>query len=149
MKSCCGRRVGVDAVYPIVYIDAIVVKIREGGAVDNRAAHLVIGVDVEGFKHVLGIWIAESEGAKFWQNVLNELVNRGLRDVLIVCCDGLTGLPDAIANVWGEGDRANLCGAPHPGVHEVRAAGRPQGSREITQADLYGGEPGRCRAGLQ
>ena len=90
----------VDAVYPIVYIDAIVVKIREGGAVDNRAAHLVIGVDVEGFKHVLGIWIAENEGAKFWQNVLNELVNRGLKDVLIICCDGLTGLPDAIANVW-------------------------------------------------
>ena len=89
-----------DAVYPIVYIDAIVVKIREGGTVDNRAAHLAIGVDVDGFKHVLGIWIAENEGAKFWQNVLNELVNRGLNDALIVCCDGLTGLPDAIANVW-------------------------------------------------
>ena len=90
----------LDAVYPIVYIDAVVVKIREGGAVDNRAAHLAIGVDVDGFKHVLGIWVAEHEGAKFWQNVLNELVNRGLSDVLIVCCDGLTGLPDAIANVW-------------------------------------------------
>ena len=90
----------IDAVYPIVYIDAIVVKIREGGTVDNRAAHLAIGVDVDGFKHVLGIWIAENEGAKFWQNVLNELVNRGLNDALIVCCDGLTGLPDAIANVW-------------------------------------------------
>jgi len=90
----------VDSVYPIVYIDAIVVKIREGGAVDNRAAHLVIGVDVDGFKHVLGIWIAENEGAKFWQNVLNELVNRGLQDVLIICCDGLGGLPEAIGNVW-------------------------------------------------
>jgi putative transposase len=90
----------VDAVYPILYIDAIVVKIREGGSVDNRAAHLVIGVDVDGFKHVLGCWIADVEGAKFWQNVLNELVNRGLKDALIVCCDGLTGLPDAINNVW-------------------------------------------------
>lgn len=90
----------LDAVYPIVYIDAIVVKIREGGTVDNRAAHLAIGVDVDGFKHVLGIWVAENEGAKFWQNVLAELVNRGLNDALIVCCDGLTGLPDAIANVW-------------------------------------------------
>ena len=90
----------LDAVYPIMYIDAVVVKIREGGTVDNRAAHLVIGVDVDGFKHVLGIWIAENEGAKFWQNVLNELVNRGVKDVLIVCCDGLTGLPDAITNVW-------------------------------------------------
>jgi putative transposase len=90
----------VDSVYPIVYIDAIVVKIREGGAVDNRAAHLVVGVDVDGFKHVLGIWVTENEGAKFWQNVLNELVNRGLQDVLIICCDGLNGLPEAIANVW-------------------------------------------------
>jgi len=90
----------LDVVYPIMYIDAVVVKIREGGTVDNRAAHMVIGVDVDGFKHVLGIWIAEHEGAKFWQNVLNELVNRGVKDVLIVCCDGLTGLPDAIANVW-------------------------------------------------
>ena len=90
----------LDAVYPIMYIDAVVVKIREGGTVDNRAAHMVIGVDIDGFKHVLGIWIAENEGAKFWQNVLNELVNRGVKDVLIVCCDGLTGLPDAITNVW-------------------------------------------------
>jgi putative transposase len=90
----------LDAVYPIMYIDAVVVKIREGGTVDNRAAHMVIGVDVDGFKHVLGIWIAENEGAKFWQNVLNELVNRGVKDVLIICCDGLTGLPDAITNVW-------------------------------------------------
>jgi putative transposase len=90
----------LDAVYPIMYIDAVVVKIREGGSVDNRAAHLVIGVDVEGVKHVLGIWIGENEGAKFWQNVLAELANRGVADVLIVCCDGLTGLPDAIANVW-------------------------------------------------
>ncbi|WP_215549828.1 IS256 family transposase [Amycolatopsis sp. CA-230715] len=90
----------VDAVYPIMYIDAVVVKIREGGTVDNRSAHLVVGVDTDGFKHVLGIWIGENEGAKFWQNVLNELVNRGLNDVLIVCCDGLTGLPDAIGNVW-------------------------------------------------
>src|SRR3981189_2456413 len=98
MRSLSGRRVRL--MHPIVYIDAIVVKIREGGTVDNRAAHLAIGVDVDGFKHVLGIWIAENEGAKFWQNVLNELVNRGLNDALIVCCDGLTGLPDAIANVW-------------------------------------------------
>ena len=90
----------LDAVYPILYIDAVVVKIREGGAVDNRAAHLAVGVDVDGFKHVLGIWIAENEGAKFWQNVLNELANRGLNDALIVCCDGLAGLPDAITNVW-------------------------------------------------
>lgn len=90
----------VDPVYPILYIDALVIKIREGGVVDNRAAHLVVGVDVEGFKHVLGIWIQDKEGAKFWASVLTELRNRGLKDALIVCCDGLSGLPEAIEQVW-------------------------------------------------
>jgi len=90
----------LEAVYPIVYIDALVLKIRDGGTVDNRAAHLVIGVDVDGFKHVLGIWIQEHEGAKFWLSVLTELRNRGMRDALIVCCDGLAGLPEAIETVW-------------------------------------------------
>lgn len=90
----------VDAVYPIVYIDALMVKIREGGVVDNRAAHLVVGVDIDGFKHVLGIWIQDKEGARFWGSVLTELRNRGLKDALIVCCDGLTGLPEAIEQVW-------------------------------------------------
>jgi putative transposase len=90
----------VDSVYPILYIDALMVKIREGGVVDNRAAHLVVGVDVEGFKHVLGIWLQDKEGAKFWASVLAELRNRGLKDALIVCCDGLAGLPEAIEQVW-------------------------------------------------
>jgi putative transposase len=90
----------LDAVYPIIYIDALVLKIRDGGAVDNKAAHLVIGVDTDGYKHVLGIWIAASEGARFWGGVLAELRNRGVRDVLIVCCDGLGGLPAAIEATW-------------------------------------------------
>ena len=90
----------LDAVYPILYIDALVLKIRDGGTVDNKAAHLVIGVDTGGFKHVLGIWIAAAEGARFWGGVLAELRNRGVRDVLIVCCDGLGGLPDAIEATW-------------------------------------------------
>jgi putative transposase len=89
-----------EAVYPIVYIDAIVIKIRDGGQVVNKAAHLVIGVDVDGFKHVLGIWLQAAEGAKFWLSVLTELRHRGLHDALIVCCDGLTGLPEAIEQVW-------------------------------------------------
>jgi putative transposase len=114
----------LDAVYPIMYIDAVVVKIREGGTVDNRAAHLAIGVDVDGFKHVLGIWIVDNEGAKFWQNVLNELVNRGVKDVLIVCCDGLTGLPDAIANVWPNAIVQTCV------VHLIRAS-----TRFVSQAD--------------
>jgi len=90
----------LDAVYPILYIDALVIKIRDGGTVDNKAAHLVIGVDLDGYKHVLGIWIAASEGAKFWGSVLAELRNRGVKDVLLVCCDGLGGLPEAIEATW-------------------------------------------------
>jgi putative transposase len=90
----------VDDVYPIVYVDAIRIKIRDSGTVANKAAHLVVGVDVDGFKHILGIWIQENEGAKFWLRVLTDLRQRGLRDVLIVCCDGLSGLPDAIAATW-------------------------------------------------
>ncbi len=90
----------LDAVYPILYVDALVIKVRDGGVVDNKAAHLVIGVDLDGFKHVLGIWIAAAEGARFWGGVLAELRNRGIRDTLIVCCDGLGGLPEAIEATW-------------------------------------------------
>lgn len=84
----------VDAVYPILYIDALRIKIRDGGVVANKAAHLVLGVDLKGHKQVLRVRIQQIEGAKFWSGVLTELRNRGLRDALIVCCDGLTGLPD-------------------------------------------------------
>ena len=91
----------LDDMYPIVYIDALMVKIRDG-VVQNRPAYLAVGVDLDGRKHVLGIWIGDSkgEGAKFWLSVLSELKNRGVDDVLIVCCDGLKGLPDAIEAVW-------------------------------------------------
>lgn len=90
----------LDPVYPIVYIDALVVKVRDGGHVVNKAAHLVVGVDTDGIKHVLGIWVQSAEGAKFWLHVLTELRNRGVKDVLIACCDGLEGLPEAIETVW-------------------------------------------------
>lgn len=91
----------LDAVYPILYIDALNIKIRDG-MVQNRPAYLAVGVDLEGRKHVLGIWIGDGdgEGSKFWLGVLTELKNRGADDVLIVCCDGLKGLPDAIEAVW-------------------------------------------------
>jgi transposase-like protein len=90
----------VDEVYPIVYIDGIRIRVRDKGAVTVKVAHLAVGVDVEGRKHALGIWIAEAEGAKFWHSVLTQLRNRGLRDILIACCDGLTGLPEAITAVF-------------------------------------------------
>ena len=91
----------LDAVYPIVYIDALMIKIRDG-VVANRPAYLAVGVDLEGRKHVLGIWIGDSngEGSKFWLSVFSELKNRGVDDVLIVVCDGLAGLPDAIETIW-------------------------------------------------
>jgi putative transposase len=90
----------LDEVYPIVYVDALVVKVRDGGTVRNKACYLVVGVGVDGVKHVLGIWVQQAEGAKFWMQVCTELRNRGVRDVLIACCDGLNGLPEAIEAVW-------------------------------------------------
>lgn len=92
----------VDEVYPIVFVDGIRIKVRDSGTVTNKVAHLVVGVDVDGFKHVLGIWVQAGEGAKFWLSVFTELRNRGLKDALIVCCDGLQGLPDAIEAIWPE-----------------------------------------------
>lgn len=81
----------LDAVYPILYLDALRVKVRVDGAVQNRCIYLAIGVDLNGKKQALGLWSAESEGAKLWLSVLTELQNRGVADVLIVCVDGLKG----------------------------------------------------------
>jgi putative transposase len=90
----------LEEVYPILYVDGIRVKIKDNGMVGTKVAYLAIGVDLEGRKHALGCWICDSEGAKFWQKVVTDLRNRGVRDVLIACCDGLTGLPDAIRSVF-------------------------------------------------
>src|SRR3989304_8836448 len=91
----------LDAVYPILYLDAVVVKVRSDHVVVNRPVYIALAVDVEGQKHVLGIWLGKGdEGAKFWLGVLTELKNRGVTDVLVACCDGLTGFGDAIESVW-------------------------------------------------
>ena len=90
----------LDAFYPVIYLDALVIKIRDGAHVRNKAAHIAVGVDMDGIKHVLGIWIQATEGAKFWAGVCAQLANRGIQDVLIVCCDGLTGFPEAIEATW-------------------------------------------------
>jgi transposase-like protein len=86
----------LDAIYPIVYLDCIVLKIRQDKQVINKAIYLALGVNLEGHKELLGLWISENEGAKFWLNVLTELQNRGVKDILIACVDGLKGFPDAI-----------------------------------------------------
>jgi transposase-like protein len=90
----------LDAVYPIVYLDCIVVKIRQDKQVINKAIYLALGINMEGQKELLGMWLSENEGAKFWLNVLTELQNRGVNDILIACVDGLKGFPDAIQTVF-------------------------------------------------
>jgi len=86
----------LDAVYPIVYLDCIVLKSRQDNRVINKAIYLALGVNLDGQKELLGLWISENEGAKFWLNVLTELQNRGVKGILIACVDGLAGFPDAI-----------------------------------------------------
>ena len=90
----------LDALYPIVYMDCIVVKVHQNGSVINKAVFLALGINTEGQKELLGMWLAENEGAKFWPSVLTELKNRGLQDILIACVDGLKGFPDAINSVY-------------------------------------------------
>ena len=112
------QRRPLEALYPVIYLDALVVKVRDGAHVINKAAHLAVGVDMDGVKHVLGIWIQTNEGAKFWAGVCADLANRGIRDVLIVCCDGLTGLPEAIEATWKQATVQTCV------VHLIRAAMR-------------------------
>ena len=91
----------LDDMYPILYLDAIVVKVRTDGRVTNRPVYVAMAVDLDGAKHVLGLWLgAGDEGSKYWLGVLTELHNRGVTDILIACCDGLTGFGDAIEAVW-------------------------------------------------
>src|SRR4029079_14269838 len=90
----------LDEVYPIVYMDAIQFKVRDGGHVRNKAVYLAIGMTMEGLKEVLGLWIAQTEGAKFWLQVVTELRNRGVKDIFIACVDGLKGFPEAIESVF-------------------------------------------------
>lgn len=98
----------LDAVYPIVYLDCIVLKIRQDKQVINKSVYLALGVNMEGHKELLGMWLSENEGAKFWLSVLTEIQNRGVKDILIACVDGLKGFPDAINTVYPE-TQIQLC----------------------------------------
>jgi transposase-like protein len=122
----------LDAVYPIVYLDALIVKIRDGQSVRNHACYLAIGVNTDGERDVLGMWFQRTEGAKFWLQVLTELKHRGVQDVLVCCVDGLTGFTDAIEAVF-----------PHTWVqtcivHQVRSSLKfvPYKDRKPVAADL-------------
>ena len=98
----------LDEIYPIVFLDALVVKVRHEGRVINKAVHLALGVNLEGKKELLGIWMTTNESSKFWLSVMTELQNRGLKDIFIACCDGLTGFPEAIETVFPQ-TRVQLC----------------------------------------
>ena len=98
----------LDEVYPIIYLDAIRVKVRQEGRVINKAVYLAIGVNLDGIKEVLGMWTAETEGAKFWLFVVTELKNRGVKDIFIACVDGLKGFPEAIETVFPD-TQVQLC----------------------------------------
>lgn len=108
----------LDAVYPIVYLDCIVLKIRQDKQVINQSLYLALGIDLDGQKQLLGLWLAENEGATFWLNVLTELQNRGVKDILIACVDGLKGFPDAINAVFSK-TRIQRC-IVHMVRHSVR-----------------------------
>jgi len=114
VKAWQGRP--LDALYPIVYLDALYVKMRDEGHVQNRAVHLAIGINMEGNKEVLGMWSTTNEGAKFWLQVLTDIRNRGVKDIFIACVDGLKGFPAAIETVFPE-TQVQLCI-----VHLVRAS---------------------------
>ncbi|QWC86938.1 IS256 family transposase [Nocardioidaceae bacterium] len=122
----------LEPLYPVIYLDAIVVKVRDGSHVVNKSAHIAVGVDMDGVKHVLGIWVQAHEGAKFWAGVCADLANRGIRDVLIVCCDGLIGLPEAIEATWPAATVQTCV------VHLIRAAMRfvGYGDRKAVAAAL-------------
>ncbi|GAB2918166.1 IS256 family transposase [Rheinheimera gaetbuli] len=101
-------------VYPIVYLDCLVVRSRDSGSIQNKSVYLALGVNTDGEKELLGLWIAQTEGAKFWLSVMNELKNRGVEDIFIACVDGLKGFPDAIEAVYPK-TQVQLCI-----VHQIR-----------------------------
>lgn len=94
------RKRPLEAVWPVVYLDALVVRVRDGGSVRRKSVYLAIGVGLEGRKEVLGMWLEETEGARFWLKVITELKNRGVEDILIACVDGLKGFPEALESVF-------------------------------------------------
>lgn len=102
----------------MIFLDALRIKVRDGGRVVNKSAYLAIGVDMDGVKHILGIWLAKEEGASLWAHVCANLASRGVQDVFIVCCDGLKGLPEAVEATWPH-SMVQTCV-----VHLIRAANR-------------------------
>jgi putative transposase len=122
----------LDEVYPIVYLDAIRVKVRQDNRVINKAVYLAVGVNIDGLKEVLGMWTAETEGAKFWLQIVTELKNRGVKDIFIACVDGLKGFPEAIETIYPD-TQIQLC-LVHMVRHSLRYVTWKQ--RKEVAADL-------------
>ncbi len=122
----------LSCVYPILYFDALFVKSRQEGPVKNKAVYLALGINLEGEKELLGLWIAETEGSKFWLSVFNEIKNRGVQDCFIACVDGLRGLPEAIETVF-PATQVQLCI-----VHKLRNSFKyvPWKDRKAVAKDL-------------
>ena len=104
----------LDEIYPIVYLDAMYFKVRSNGKIVNKAVYICLGYTIEGYKDILGIWVDEAEGAKFWLSICNDLKNRGVKKILIACMDGLKGLPQAIKTVFPTVDIQTCI------VHQIR-----------------------------
>src|SRR3954454_10023623 len=124
----------LERVYPIVYFEVMRVKVRKDRSVGNRACYLALGVTCEGDREPLGIWWQDTEGAKFWLGVLNELQHRGVEDILIACVDGLTGFPEAIEAVFGHLD-ADVHRARDPRLDALRQLQGPQARRRRAAPD--------------
>ena len=122
----------LDALYPILYLDALQVKVRDGAHIRNKAIYLVIGVNLSGIKEVLGLWVAQTEGAKLWLQIVTELKNRGVSDIFIACVDGLKGFPEAIETVFPRA-QVQLC-IVHLVRHSLNYVGWKQ--RKEVAADL-------------
>jgi len=122
----------LDALYPVVYLDCLVVRSRDSGAVQNKSVYLALGINTDGEKELLGLWMAQTEGAKFWLSVMNELKNRGVQDIFIACCDGLKGFPEAIEAVFPK-TQVQLC-IVHQIRHSLRYVNWKQ--RKVIAADL-------------
>jgi transposase-like protein len=122
----------LEKLYPVVYLDCLVVRSRDSGVVQNKSVYLALGINTDGEKELLGLWMAQTEGAKFWLSVMNELKNRGVEDIFIACCDGLKGFPEAIEAVYPK-TQVQLC-IVHQIRHSLRYVNWKQ--RKTIAADL-------------
>jgi transposase-like protein len=149
----------LEPFYPVLFLDALRVNIRDGAMVVKKSVYLALAIRLDGQKELLGLWIEQNEGARFWMGIMNELKSRGVQDILLAAVDGLTGFPDAIAAVFPKTEVqlcADLSPCPHgPQFGAVRPVQRPHGGNRRPENHLpcpFGGTgcrgPGRVRRGV-